>query len=332
MKYNNIVAIYFVFFLVILLFIGEVHGAPYSEVKIVDNITQTSLAYSYSYVNYNIAVYNLTASKLNISLPINIKNLNITSTQNVNISQKVYPNSDCHTFSTSIGCKIVELSGIKNGEKFNITYNYYQNYSGTSDSFNSTIYFMPSSFVSSLNITMILPKGSYLPSNEYNEPTISSIIPKNGLFYIKWKFIDQSYPNVTGYYIALPFTINYNLKLNYKKPISYNDNYLLILVIIIAIIIALAYIYTHKILKKHINRPISKKDKRNAKSIIYNILSTDEKKILNTIDKNKFIYQSDIIKKTGFSKVKISKVLSKLYRYKLIKIKQDGRTNRIKRV
>lgn len=58
----------------------------------------------------------------------------------------------------------------------------------------------------------------------------------------------------------------------------------------------------------------------------------DEMKVLKAISKDKFVYQADVIKTTGFSKVKVSKIISKLFRYGLIKIKPDGRTNKIKRI
>ena len=315
---------------VTLVLVGESHAVPYSEVSMFDNVTQTSPFYSYSYVNYSVSIYNITSSSFNLSFQADIKNLNVTNLNRLGLSDKTYPASDCHTFSVSVGCEILQINNVKDNETLYISYDYYQNYTNVNGSFNSTIYFMPSSFTRLLNVNMILPNNAYIPDNEYSEPTLSSILPLNNRFEVEWKLINQSYPNVGGYYIDLPFTINYDLKIKYTKPAQYPYIYDLIIPIIIVATIAMGLNYYLR--RKRPLRNRNAGNKLRSKSLIYGILSTDEKKLLNAIDKIGFTHQSDIIKITGFSKIKVSKIISKLSRYRLIKIKQDGRTNKIKRV
>ncbi|MEM0142940.1 MAG: hypothetical protein QXL94_03170 [Candidatus Parvarchaeum sp.] len=301
--------------------VGKANALPYSQVSILDNVTQFSDLYSYSSVQYTITIYNTSASKFNISLPSNIKNLTVLNGLRFN----VYPSSYCHTFSVSGGCILVGLDGIKEGVPINLRYEYYQNYSNMNDSFNSTLYFLPSSFTSSLTIKMLLPTGAYIPNGAYEVP--SSVITTYGnRFEVSWDLINQSYPNISGYYINLPFEIEYNLTVKTKPPANYYIYYTLIPIILVIIIVSYFYFVKHK--QKYPKKAKKKNDKRFA----LNLLNKDEKIVLSAISKKDFTYQSDLIKKTGFSKVKISKILSKLLRYRLLKIKQEGRINKVKRL
>lgn len=65
-----------------------------------------------------------------------------------------------------------------------------------------------------------------------------------------------------------------------------------------------------------------------AKKVNLSKLSADEKKVYNLLKENdNSMYQSDLIKETGFSKVKISRVLDKLSAKGLIDRKRRGMTN-----
>lgn len=311
--------------IVILLFlsmVGKSAAMPYSQVEIYSNVTQTSNFYSYSTVNYTLTLYNSSSSNFNLSLPSNIKNL--TSLNNL----KVYPSTDCHTFSVLNSCILVEVENVKNGVPITLHYDYYQNYSSVNGSFNSTIYFLPSSFTRSLTVKMLLPSKAYIPTGAYDVPT-SIITPIGNHFQASWSLINQSYPNITGYYIDLPFEIEYNLKLVSKKPS--NTNYYLdyIIPIIIFYVVIMGWYFYHKKSKKS---PLKKTKKRENKKFAINLLNHDEKLVLSAVDRKGFTYQADIIKKTGFSKIKVSKILSKLTNYKLLKIKQEGRVNKVKRL
>ncbi len=322
-KFRYVILLLAVF--IVLIMVGKANAQPYSQVSIFDNVTQTSNFYSYSTVQYTLTVYNTSASEFNISLPSNIFNLTVLGGLKFN----VYPSTDCHTFSVSNGCILVGLYNITPGTPINLQYRYYQNYSVVNGSFNSTMFFLPSSFTRSLSIKMLLPSGAYIPSDAYDAPS-STITSIGNHFEVSWNLINQSYPNITGYYIDLPFTIEYNLKLVSKKPS--NQNYYLYYIIIPIIVFFAAaiiwYFYHRKSKRSSLNKP---KKKPNKKFII-GLLNRDEKAVLAAVNKTGFTYQADIIKKTGFSKIKVSKILSKLTNYKLLKIKQEGRVNKVKRL
>lgn len=309
---------------IIFMMVGKANAVPYSQVSIFDNITQTSYLYSYSTVHYTITIYNASDSKFNISLPSNTENLTVLN----GVTFNIYPSSDCHTVSVPSGCILVGLNNIKSGVPINLQYNYYQNYTGLNNSFNSTIYFLPSSSTRSLSIDMLLPKGAYIPSGAYNIPT-STITPVASRFEVSWNLINQTYLNVTGYYINLPFIIQYNDVIPTSKAPP-NNNYYLYYIIIPIILIAAFVLYFYFVKNRHADprKPV----KNDNKKLLFSLLNHDEKIILSTLNKKDFIYQADIIKKTGFSKIKVSKILSKLSRYRLLKIKQDGRTNKVKRL
>ena len=310
-----------VLILLVLSAVGKSAAMPYSQVNILSNVTQTSNFYSYSTVNYTLTIYNSSNSNFNLSLPLSAKNL--TSLNNF----KIYPSSDCHTFSIINGCILVEIENVKDGVPITLQYDYYQNYNTANNSFNSTIYFLPSSFTRSLTIKMLLPNGAYIPTGAYDVPT-STITPIGNHFEVSWNLINQSYPDVTGYYIDLPFTIQYNLVIANKKPS--NQNYYLYIIPIIAFFAVIIgwYFYSNKSKRSSFKTPKKKSNKKFA----LNLLNRDEKLVLSAVDKKGFTYQADIIKRTGFSKIKVSKILSKLTNYKLLKIKQEGRVNKVKRL
>ncbi len=58
-------------------------------------------------------------------------------------------------------------------------------------------------------------------------------------------------------------------------------------------------------------------------------LDSEEKSIYEILKKNNGIYQSDLIKETGFSKVKITRVLDKLESKGVIERRRRGMTNAI---
>ena len=60
-------------------------------------------------------------------------------------------------------------------------------------------------------------------------------------------------------------------------------------------------------------------------------LSNEEKMIYDLLnEKNEPMYQSKLVKETGWSKVKMSRVIKKLEKKKLIEKEQKGMTNKIK--
>jgi uncharacterized membrane protein len=68
-----------------------------------------------------------------------------------------------------------------------------------------------------------------------------------------------------------------------------------------------------------------------AKKIKYNIpenLSEEEKLIVNLLKESEgTIYQSELVDKTGFTKVKVTRILDRLEGKKIIERKRRGMTN-----
>lgn len=56
-------------------------------------------------------------------------------------------------------------------------------------------------------------------------------------------------------------------------------------------------------------------------------LKSEEKKVLEIIQKNKTIFQADLIEKSGLGKVKISRILDRLENRDIIEKKRRGMTN-----
>jgi uncharacterized membrane protein len=80
-------------------------------------------------------------------------------------------------------------------------------------------------------------------------------------------------------------------------------------------------------LKESVNSVKKSEEKKISKEVLDN-LEGEEKQIMNLVAQNDgSIYQSDLIKQTGLTKVKVSRVLDKLEGKKLIERKRRGMTN-----
>jgi len=56
-------------------------------------------------------------------------------------------------------------------------------------------------------------------------------------------------------------------------------------------------------------------------------LTTEEKEVLNLIKKNKAIFQADLIEKTGYGKVKMTRIIDRLEGKDIVERKRRGMTN-----
>lgn len=91
----------------------------------------------------------------------------------------------------------------------------------------------------------------------------------------------------------------------------------------VLIVVSLVLIFSkpdEKIIVKRI------KENRKLKHNI-NDLNSEEKQVLHLIQENKAIFQADIIEKTGFSKVKITRIIDRLEGRGLVERKRRGMTN-----
>ena len=66
-----------------------------------------------------------------------------------------------------------------------------------------------------------------------------------------------------------------------------------------------------------------------ADAAVMKVLTDDEKKIMEAVQKEQGITQSTLRFKTDFSKAKLSELLTSLERRNLIKKQLDGKTNKV---
>lgn len=78
-----------------------------------------------------------------------------------------------------------------------------------------------------------------------------------------------------------------------------------------------------------ISMALPKKTQQPSIKVDLSKLDSEEKSIYEILKKNNGIYQSDLIKETGFSKVKITRVLDKLESKGIIERRRRGMTNAI---
>tara|TARA_Y100000310_G_C20229991_1_gene599792 strand:+ start:29 stop:508 length:480 start_codon:yes stop_codon:yes gene_type:complete len=92
----------------------------------------------------------------------------------------------------------------------------------------------------------------------------------------------------------------------------------------ILVIIGLMLLFS-KPEKEIIIKKIKERKKRKKKDLA--MLKPDEKKVMNLVAKEKTIFQADVSEKTGFSKVKITRILDRLEGKDFIERKRRGMTN-----
>ncbi len=79
-----------------------------------------------------------------------------------------------------------------------------------------------------------------------------------------------------------------------------------------------------------LNKPLNKKSPHKRKKGIYNNLNENEKLVLDKLFKsNGIIFQSSLVQKTGFTKVKITRVLDNLEKQDIIERRRHGMTNKV---
>ncbi len=149
-----------------------------------------------------------------------------------------------------------------------------------------------------------LPKG-YIISGRVNDSYYppSGVIGSSGrTIYVSWS-VDR--PQIGEY---LRFYV-------YYEPASKtNFIYAIVALLVLAILVVIIYI------------------SRSRSKMILTALSSDEKRVMEMILKNKNIYQRDIVRETGFSKAKVSRILKTFEERGLIKRERRGRKSKIKLV
>lgn len=102
------------------------------------------------------------------------------------------------------------------------------------------------------------------------------------------------------------------------------QNYLSLSIVGILIVIGLVLFFSKQKEKIVIRRV---KEKIKHKKIDLSNFTKEEKKVFSLIKEEKAIFQADLIEKSGFGKVKITRILDRLEGHDLIERKRRGMTN-----
>jgi len=102
------------------------------------------------------------------------------------------------------------------------------------------------------------------------------------------------------------------------------QTYLAIAIVGIIVTIGLVLIFS-KPKKEIIIKKV--KEKRPKKKVNLSGFRADEKKVFKLVQKNRTMFQGDLIEETGFTKAKMTRILDKLEGHNLIERKRRGLTN-----
>ena len=308
-------SILLVFLAVCLLLVGTTHAYTYSSITINASINQTSPSYSIYTVHYTVAYFN-NSDSINISLPYGSYGFKVL---NANVSVK--PFSSCAIFASSLGCETYQLSGVSNGEMIRLEYYYKETFSGNGNMFNSSFGFIPPAYVDTLSVSIILPSNSFIPVNmSYSLPP--QILVSNGRTQLYWQLYNVTYYRYEGTYPEFVFAFRYQKSF----PAEYSFPWYGYIIIIAAALVIVYFIYRRR------KTPPVRKMRKHRLNPFFSILTTDEKKLLGFMKRGEFMTQKELTELSGFSKAKVSKMISKMSKYRLVKVKPDGKFNRIKRM
>lgn len=297
--------------------VGLVH-AQTSYINVTDTVNQTSNVYAENIVNYSILVSGVNGT-FNIPIPSGAYDISI------------YINGTHTTFGYQnlSNYLMLNVNKIKGLSRVDILFTYNENVNVNDSYFMNTYYFIPPSFTSYFRLDMLLPEGAYAVTstkpNNYG-PIVYGFFTNGKRIDARWVIENQSYsPNL---YVIIPFYLGYKLSL---PPPQQQNNLLYVLYILIAVVIVVIG-YELWLTSIRRGKPAPTRGTRGRRHNPFKILlSGDEKRILNLIPKDDFIMQNEIVKKSEYSKAKVSKIVSKLSRYKFIKVIPEGRNNKLKR-
>jgi uncharacterized membrane protein len=291
-----------------------ISGAGVAYVNITNTITQSSGYSATSNIVYTF-VYNGSGT-INLTLPNYVSNVNLLEAGQPYNTFSMIPNSQCSPFIplSQQSCIVLVLSNIVSNRLFLLSYSYNIGYPTDGGVFNSTVTFIPFA-PTELRIVTVLPQGAFLQSKPYYNPSTATFSSNGHNIEVEWVF----YQNTPG--ISLPFSVSYQENFSAQNYNSY----------IIAIVIVAGIIAVLLMLRRYKEQPTIFSNKKKTNPFV-TLLSSEEKKVLSLLKRTTFIGQKELIDATGFSKAKMSKIISKLSRYKLIKLHADGKYNRIKRI
>ena len=107
-----------------------------------------------------------------------------------------------------------------------------------------------------------------------------------------------------------------------------DQTYLALSLVGLLIIISFVLIFSKpQIQEKIVFKKIKEKIEVRRKPIDYSKLDSDEKVIVKILEENEGMFQSDIVEKSGFGKVKVTRILDKLEGRQVIERKRRGMNN-----
>jgi len=282
--------LFFLIFLIILIKPSFAQLYQYSSnVEIFENLT--------THHNINLIFIDLQHEELNLLIDKTVKNFNLSS------------NAECENKSTVFGIGINCNVTVSN-ERVNIQIEYdsteyikkLSNYYVFSDSYKIP---MDSK---SIIVTVKLPEGTGLIKDDQSlSPSDASIGSDGRRTIISWQKDDLKKDDV--FEVSIAFEKIGDVQTYFPFEI------ILIIVLIIFSSLGLFYQFYWKA--------------RNVK-LILPVLKKDEKIIFNTIMKHgSGVNQKIIVKDSGYSKAKVSKVLNSLKERGLIKLERIGRSNKV---
>ncbi len=317
MRKKTIFGLLALFLFISLISLSQVHGQT-SYINVTDSINQTSNVYAENIVNYSIL---LSGANGTFVAPIPANSYDISVYLNGTNTNFVYQNLSSYL--------ILSINGINGFSRLDILFTYNENVNVNDSYFMDTYYFIPPSFTSYFKLDMLLPEGAYaVTSNKPNNygPSVYGFFTNGKRIDARWIIENQSYSS--GLYVIIPFYLGY--KLSVHAPQQQSD-LLDIIYILIAIVIAILGYELRLVLAKKDNTTSLRKRKARRYNPFNILLSGDEKRILSFIPKDDFIMQNEVVQKSGYSKAKVSKIVSKLSRYRFVKVIPEGRNNKLKR-
>lgn len=293
-----------------------VNSTGVAFVNITNTISQSSSSTAVSNVVYTF-IYEGSGT-INLTLPGYVSNVNLLHSGQPYNRFSTVSGVQCSPFIplSQQSCIALKITGVIAGEQFVLSYSYNTNFQTSGDLFNSTTTFIPFA-PTALKVATVLPPGAFLQANPYYTPPTATFSSNGQSIEVVWSFYQNS-PD-----ISLPFTASYEIKLASTSPQNY-DSYIIAAIVVAGIIIALL------MLRRYREQPRAAGTKKRANPFT-KLLNSDERRVLGLLKRGKFVGQKELISLTGFSKAKMSKIVSKLSRYKLAKLRVDGKYNKIKR-
>lgn len=171
--------------------------------------------------------------------------------------------------------------------------------------------------VKNFNLSITLPPGYGLAENKVSMSPEGRVTSDGRRMILNWE-LHEPIPSEFGNFRVI---VLYESLAPYEQP---PGGYTYVIVGVgVLILLALIIVLKREKMRKY----FEKKDKRYEEKI--DILRGDEQKIMKLVIENNGIDQREIVRKTGFSKTKVSKILAELEKRDAVKKEQVGRKNKI---